>query len=190
MLNDKKTYASLPVTDVAAARRFYEETLGLEPERVTEGGVMYGSGGTQFFVYPSRFRPAGHTQMSWLVSDIKAEVAARKPFIPDPYTWSSLTYRFHELILEGCGNKTMAIQGAVLQDIVATHLRTKIAQRDDNDTDERFQRVIRSYMKLISLVKAGNAAGAEKHWRSHMEGAAQYLLKDDLKTKPVVDLFA
>src|ERR1700727_263137 len=108
----------------------------------------------------------------------------------EQYVWSTLTYRFHELILEGCGNKTMAVQGAVLQDIVATHLRTKIAQRDDNDTDERFQLVIRSYMKLIALVKAGNAAGAEKHWRSHMEGAAQYLLKDDLKTKPVVDLFA
>jgi len=129
-------------------------------------------------------------KLTQVVDELKAEVAAKKPFIPDPYVWSSLTYRFHELILEGCGNKTMAIQGAVLQDIVATHLRTKIAQRDDNDTDERFQRVIRSYIKLISLVKAGNAAGAEKHWRSHMEGAAQYLLKDDLKTKPVVDLFA
>ena len=129
-------------------------------------------------------------KLTGVVDELKAEVAARKPFIPDPYTWSNLTYRFHELILEGCGNKTMAIQGAVLQDIVATHLRTKIAQRDDNDTDERFQRVIRSYEKLISLVKAGNAAAAEKHWRSHMEGAAQYLLKDDLKTKPVVDLFA
>ena len=129
-------------------------------------------------------------KLTAVVNALNAEVAKRKPFIPDPYTWSNLTYRFHELILEGCGNKTMAIQGAVLQDIVATHLRTKIAQRDDNDTDERFQRVIRSYMKLITLVKAGNAAAAEKHWRSHMEGAAQYLLKDDLRTKPVVDLFA
>jgi GntR family transcriptional regulator, transcriptional repressor for pyruvate dehydrogenase complex len=125
-----------------------------------------------------------------IVDQLKAEIAARDPFIPDPRTWSRLTYRFHQLILEGCGNKTMAIQGAVLQDIVATHLRTKIAQRDDNDTAERFQRAIRSYTKLISLVKAGNAAAAEKHWRSHMENAAQYLLKDDLKTKPVVDLFA
>jgi GntR family transcriptional repressor for pyruvate dehydrogenase complex len=129
-------------------------------------------------------------KLTQVVEELKAEVAARKPFIPDPYIWASLTYRFHELILEGCGNKTMAIQGAVLQDIVATHLRTKIAQRDDNDTDEWVQRVIRSYEKLIALVKAGNAAGAEKHWRSHMEGAAQYLLKDDLRTKPVVDLFA
>ena len=129
-------------------------------------------------------------KLTQVVDELKAEVAAKKPFIPDPYTWSRLTYRFHELILEGCGNKTMAIQGAVLQDIVATHLRTTIAQRDDNDTDERFQRVIRSYTKLIALVKAGNAAAAEKHWRSHMEGAALYLLKDDLRTKPVVDLFA
>ena len=128
-------------------------------------------------------------RLTAVVEELKAEVDARRPFIPDPHTWSSLTYRFHELILEGCGNKTMAVQGAVLQDIVATHLRTKIAQRDDNDTDERFQRVIRSYTKLITLVKAGSAAAAEKHWRTHMEAAAQYLLKDDLKTKPVVDLF-
>jgi GntR family transcriptional regulator, transcriptional repressor for pyruvate dehydrogenase complex len=129
-------------------------------------------------------------RLTAVVDQLKAEVAAREPFIPDPHTWSRLTYRFHELILEGCGNKTMAIQGAVLQDIVATHLRTKIAQRDDSDTAERFALVIRSYTKLISLVKAGNATAAEKHWRSHMENAAQYLLKDDLKTKPVVDLFA
>lgn len=39
---------------------------------------MYGSGGTQFFVYPSSYRAAGHTQMSWQVTDIKAEVAAPK----------------------------------------------------------------------------------------------------------------
>jgi DNA-binding FadR family transcriptional regulator len=129
-------------------------------------------------------------KLTQVVDELKAEVAARKPFIPDPHVWSSLTYRFHQLIMEGCGNKTMAIQGAVLQDIVATHLRAKIAWRDDNDTDERFQRAIRSYAKLIRLVQAGDAAAAEKHWRSHMEGAAEYLLKDDLKTKPVVDLFS
>ena len=76
MLSDKDTYASLPVTDIERARGFYRDTLGLTEERVTEGGVMYRSGGTRFFVYPSRYRAAGHTQMSWLARDIKAEVAA------------------------------------------------------------------------------------------------------------------
>src|ERR1700730_658711 len=129
-------------------------------------------------------------KLTQVVDELKAEVAAKEPFVADPHVWSSLTYRFHELILEGCGNKTLAVQGAVLQDIVATHLRTKLAWRDDNDTDERFERAIRSYAKLISLVEAGDAGGAGKHLRSHMEGAAKYLLKDDLKTKPVVDLFS
>jgi len=78
MLSDKRTYTTLPVSDLGAARSFYEETLGLTPDMVTGGGVMYGSGGTQFFVYPSRTRAAGHTQMSWRVSDIKSEVAALK----------------------------------------------------------------------------------------------------------------
>lgn len=75
MLSDKPTYSTLPVSDLAAARRFYEDTLGLSPMLVTEGGVMYSTGGTQFFVYPSRTRAAGHTQMSWRVADIKGEAA-------------------------------------------------------------------------------------------------------------------
>lgn len=78
MLKDKSTYTTIPVSDVGRARRFYEETLGLKPDMVTEGGVMYRSGSTQFFVYPSAFKASGHTQMSWLVDDIKAEVAALK----------------------------------------------------------------------------------------------------------------
>jgi catechol 2,3-dioxygenase-like lactoylglutathione lyase family enzyme len=78
LLTDKPTYTTIPVSDLEKATRFYSETLGLTPEMVTEGGVMYRSGGTQFFVYPSAFKAAGHTQMSWVVGDIKTEVAALK----------------------------------------------------------------------------------------------------------------
>jgi catechol 2,3-dioxygenase-like lactoylglutathione lyase family enzyme len=78
MLSDKDTYSTLPVTDLERARNFYRDTLGLDELLVTEGGVMYRSGGTRFFVYPSRSRAGGHTQMSWSVGDIKAEVGALK----------------------------------------------------------------------------------------------------------------
>jgi catechol 2,3-dioxygenase-like lactoylglutathione lyase family enzyme len=77
MLTDQKTYTTIPVSDIERAARFYGETLGITAVMVTEGGIMYGAGGTQFFVYPSRSRASGGpTQMSWLVSDIKSEVAA------------------------------------------------------------------------------------------------------------------
>jgi catechol 2,3-dioxygenase-like lactoylglutathione lyase family enzyme len=78
MIADKQTYTTLPVSDVERARRFYRDLLGMREEIVTEGGVMYGSGGTRFFVFPSRYRAAGHTQMSWQVGNIKHEVAELK----------------------------------------------------------------------------------------------------------------
>jgi catechol 2,3-dioxygenase-like lactoylglutathione lyase family enzyme len=76
VLNESNTYTTIPVSNLERAQRFYTETLGLTPAMVTEGGVMYRSGGTQFFVYPSRHKASGHTQMSWVVGDIRAEVAA------------------------------------------------------------------------------------------------------------------
>ena len=78
MLNDSDTYTTIPVSDLARAQRFYSETLGLTPAMITEGGVMYRTGVTRFFVYPSAHKASGHTQMSWVVGDIKAEVAALK----------------------------------------------------------------------------------------------------------------
>jgi catechol 2,3-dioxygenase-like lactoylglutathione lyase family enzyme len=78
MLNDSDSYTTIPVSDLARAQRFYSETLGLTPAMVTEGGVMYRTGGTRFFVYPSAHKASGHTQMSWVVGDIRAEVAALK----------------------------------------------------------------------------------------------------------------
>ena len=78
MLSESSTYTTIPVSDLERAQRFYGETLGLTPEMVTEGGVMYRSGGTRFFVHPSRYKASGHTQMSWVVGDIKGEVAALK----------------------------------------------------------------------------------------------------------------
>jgi catechol 2,3-dioxygenase-like lactoylglutathione lyase family enzyme len=76
MLNGSDTYTTIPVSDLERAKQFYGETLGLTPVMVTEGGVMYRSGSTQFFVYPSTYEASGHTQMSWVVGDIKAQVAA------------------------------------------------------------------------------------------------------------------
>lgn len=78
MLKDSDTYATIPVSDIVQAKRFYSETLGLTIDRDTEGGVMLRSGTTSLFVYPSRYKPGGHTQMSWFVTDIKAEVAGLK----------------------------------------------------------------------------------------------------------------
>lgn len=112
---------------------------------------------------------------------------------PDMSQWSSTTYRFHELIMQRCGNKTLAVQGAVLADIVAVHLAQAITTGMSREVDAqpaRFRKTLRSYEKLIRLVEEKDADGAEKHWRAHMEVAAKYIFRFDPDNKPLVDLFS
>jgi GntR family transcriptional regulator, transcriptional repressor for pyruvate dehydrogenase complex len=104
--------------------------------------------------------------------------------------WPLHTYRFHEAVVQGSGNKTLAIQAGVLYDIVATHLSTWV-QRSLDDLPvarQRFELLIRSFVRLADLVEAGDSVGAEQHWRTHMKVAAQRLLHD-VESKAVVDLF-
>ena len=109
---------------------------------------------------------------------------------PDPAQWSRLTHRFHELITQRSGNKTLALQGAVLHDIIATHTEQRVSRNFDRaGSSERFRRAVRAYKKLLALIEARDADGAQRLWRSHLESAAEYLLKDDLRDKPVVELF-
>jgi DNA-binding FadR family transcriptional regulator len=61
---------------------------------------------------------------------------------------------------------------------------------DEAESPERFRRAVKAYRKLLALVEERNADGAEALWRSHMESAAEFLLKGDLHDKPVVELFA
>ncbi len=66
----------LPAQDLARARRFYAEKLGLDPVEERDGGLRYECGGVAFGLFTSAGSPSGaHTQMGWEVDDIDATVA-------------------------------------------------------------------------------------------------------------------
>jgi len=125
------------------------------------------------------------------IKELRGLVETGQQKVPEPGRWSSLASRFHELIMQRSGSNTLAVQGGVLQDIVATHL-TLALSRDatENETLDDFRRSLRSYTKLVALVEKRDGAGAERHWRAHMEAAGQRLLGEDLQHRSVVDLFA
>ena len=80
MLQQSKMYAYLPAKDVARARRFYEEKLGLKPGIELEGGVTYEfDGGTACFLYPTpNAGTSKASQAFWQVDDVEREVAELK----------------------------------------------------------------------------------------------------------------
>lgn len=84
MLDTKNVYSSFAVGDIAAAKRFYGEVLGLPVEDATLGvpganlpkGLRIGLGGTaQVLVYPRpNHVPAPFTILNLMVPDIEAAV--------------------------------------------------------------------------------------------------------------------
>ncbi|MGW1894566.1 VOC family protein [Streptomyces sp. NPDC002004] len=66
----------LPARDLARARRFYAEKLGLEPVDERPGGLLYRCGGVDFVLFASTgASPGTFTQMAFEVDDIEAAVS-------------------------------------------------------------------------------------------------------------------
>jgi predicted enzyme related to lactoylglutathione lyase len=80
MLQHAPMYAYVPVSDLARARKFYEQVLGFMPQKEVAGGVVYQfADHTACFMYPSA--NAGTSKASqafWQVDDVEREVAELK----------------------------------------------------------------------------------------------------------------
>lgn len=79
MLTDAPIMAIVPTTDIARAKAFYGETLGLADANASTPGpqVIYRcGGGTLLEIYerPAAGQAAQHTLASWAVSDVRAAV--------------------------------------------------------------------------------------------------------------------
>ena len=77
MLQKSPMYAYIPVKDVARARQFYEQKVGLKPKEEVAGGIVYGfAGHTACFMYPtSNAGTSRASQAFWRVDDVEREVA-------------------------------------------------------------------------------------------------------------------
>lgn len=79
MLGDYDVAASIGVRDLAAAEKFYSETLGLKKDMTSPGGTYFKSGKSGVFIYPTQF--AGTNQATyafWSVEDVDAVVEELK----------------------------------------------------------------------------------------------------------------
>jgi catechol 2,3-dioxygenase-like lactoylglutathione lyase family enzyme len=80
MLERGTVATRLPAQDLARARAFYAEKLGLEPAEERPGGLLYRCAGGEFALFETAGGPSGsHTQMGWEVDDIEACVAELRP---------------------------------------------------------------------------------------------------------------
>ncbi|MEO8065820.1 MAG: VOC family protein [Candidatus Doudnabacteria bacterium] len=76
MLSQAPIVPCLPATDITRAKKFYKEKLGLKESKAQEpGGATFDCGdGTKLYIYPRGPVKIDHTQASFMVADIEAEM--------------------------------------------------------------------------------------------------------------------
>jgi GntR family transcriptional regulator, transcriptional repressor for pyruvate dehydrogenase complex len=91
---------------------------------------------------------------------------------PSAAEWSRASSGFHDLIVELCGNKALAVSAGVLREIAATHAAVALVRPD---TAATMARAVLSYTRLAGFVEAADGYGAERHWRAHLQTAGATL---------------
>jgi catechol 2,3-dioxygenase-like lactoylglutathione lyase family enzyme len=106
MLGNRNATANIAVKDLAKAKRFYEETLGLKPVHYEgEEVIVFASGDTLINVYRSEFAGTNKaTAVTWAVGDeigklVKALEDKGVPF--EHYEWPGVTMDGHIHVQDG-----------------------------------------------------------------------------------------
>jgi GntR family transcriptional repressor for pyruvate dehydrogenase complex len=126
-----------------------------------------------------RGRRAAVKELSQLIDEEEAA-------IEDPDRFGVANAAFHERLVALAGNQTLAIVTEMLDEIVMRAV-TEVSQTDDIVGSVPTRRSgLRSQRRLLDLIAAGDAAGAEEQWRAHMAIVGRVMLGQ--KASTVVDL--
>ena len=183
--------AQVMAPDLGVAARYVG--LLLQVDQVTIGDVYE----ARSVIEPAAAAMLAHRRTPQDLEDLRACIEDLRAMVeghPDPAAtdsveWSMVTQRFHDLVLERARNSTLALQAAMLREVISAHLALTVSRLfDPARSPDEFRKSIRSYTKLVDLVAMSDAEGAEKHWRLHMEVSAQHLLPET-DGQAVVDLF-
>jgi DNA-binding FadR family transcriptional regulator len=108
--------------------------------------------------------------------------------LKDPDAYSLASTEFHRLVVQTCGNRTLALFRTIVAEIVEAH--RKALQMQPASSRNRLvamQRSHKSHVRLMSLIEAQDADGAETYWREHLHAAKPFF--DAQGGKSVLEIF-
>ncbi|HLS77445.1 MAG TPA: FCD domain-containing protein [Nocardia sp.] len=110
--------------------------------------------------------------------------------IPAAYeegTLAQATARLHLRLVELSGNATLTMIAGMLHEIAER--QTALALREEFVPKPQYNRLLRSYRRLIELLAAGDGVEAAAHWRRHMDNAHAALLagREDTKVRDMME---
>ena len=121
---------------------------------------------------------------------LREVLATEEAALADGAAFARATTRFHKELVMLAGNQTMTVLASLLWDLAERHVVTSVTEGGDDPARLKQRRAaLGAHQRLVGLLAAKDAAGAEEFWRKHMAAVAQ-LMSDHHGGKALVDLFA
>jgi DNA-binding FadR family transcriptional regulator len=107
----------------------------------------------------------------------------------DPLARIHLQTEFHALVVDLSGNTTLSMVSGMLRNIADRVTWDAVRnQRERPLAEHADQHGNRAHNKLIGLIEAHDADGADMLWRRHLDAAEDYVLTYGVSGKTVLDL--
>jgi DNA-binding FadR family transcriptional regulator len=142
-------------------------------------------------IEPRAARLAAERRSKGVAEMLRAHVEQEMDVITDVVAVTRGIAEFHELLVSQCGNETLATLAIALKDVFEKALlvaQSYVSPEGGAAHAASLRQGLHSQMKLVELIEAGDAPGAEAHWIEHMEKAGQVLLRN-VGAKGVIELF-
>jgi DNA-binding FadR family transcriptional regulator len=123
---------------------------------------------------PTAARLAAEKATPEEVSALRAILDEETARTDDREAFTVPAWRFHTELVRMSGNITMTLVTEVLEQISQRHAASQVVAI----TPEQTRLSMKSHAKLVELIAAGRGAEAERHWRRHMQAAADTLLRE------------
>jgi GntR family transcriptional repressor for pyruvate dehydrogenase complex len=122
------------------------------------------------------------------LNELNALIDEQERVIADPELFGPANAAFHERLVSLGGNQTLSIVAEMLNEVVARAVTAVSSGDDVVGSLAARRRGIKSQRRLLELIKSGDGAAVEAHWRAHMAIVGRVMLGQ--KASDVVDLLS
>ncbi|HEV2530430.1 FadR/GntR family transcriptional regulator [Phenylobacterium sp.] len=146
----------------------------------TRGATIRDVYEARMLIEPPAARLAAERRPKEAAAVLRPHVEAEFGLTGDVVAVTQAIADFHRILMEQCGNETLAILALAMKGVFEKSLLTSQAHRPPVSLPERQKQLrfgLASHRKLVELIEAGDGPGAEAHWAAHMENAGKVWLQ-------------
>ncbi|WP_405136512.1 FadR/GntR family transcriptional regulator [Nocardia sp. NBC_01388] len=121
------------------------------------------------------------------ISQLRAALVEHDAVGDDPMRSVRLHVAFHSLLIGLTGNQTLRLLMGMLENIIDMANASQVQSTIGSAAHQRASRKgLAAHHRVVDLIEARDAEGAEQLWRKHLTEARDYLVRADIET--VLDL--